>query len=976
MLVQVRQALVASQYGSYKTGFTLHATRKHWLPLLPNANGYLGLRRYATQGHSRPLILGIRREDKNRWERRVALIPSDIQALVQETEAKVLVQPSRQRIYPDQAFREVGATVQEDLSEADVIFGIKEIPPQLLLPEKTYIFFSHTHKGQPYNQPTLQTVLDKRVRLIDYELITDDQGHRTVLFGQHAGWAGAVDSLHGLGQRLLAKGFHTPLLYTGMAHTYRDMSAIRTALQAMGEAIQRDGLPRELGPLTFVVAGSGNVSKGVWDILSMLPHRVVSASELPRLTQQPDFDNHIIYLVQLRPEDYLVHKHGGEVTRQAYHQYPQDFLSLFDVKIAPYTSVLVNATFWDGRQPRLLTKAHLRTLQANASLQYRMLSIAEIGCEIGGPLEFMSHFSSIDHPFYYVDAVQEKEHRDDAGPGVQILGVENLPAELPLDSSHHFSQALMPLIPDIIQGRFDTPTLHRATIAAEGALLPPHQHLAEGLKQLSQQTGAGIRVTSLEPKRVLLVGSGMVARPLVEYLTRQPDFQVTVASNHLLEAEHLVKNKPNARSTLLDVEDDAKVSQLIQNADVAVSLVPAPLHPRLARHCITHGKHMVTASYISPEMKSLDKAAQEAQVVIMNEIGLDPGIDHLTAMKVIHEAQNRGGQVTSFISWCGGLPAPEASSNPLGYKFSWSPRGVLTAGANPALFKMNHRTFTVPGERLMASAFPDVPLYPGFSLEGLPNRDSLKYIDTYGLGSADAMETMFRGTLRFKGYAEVMGGLAQLGLLSLEPLPKEQFTNWSAFLDYILTDHRGESLGLGAREKIIGERLGYPVTHPLVQRVMAALQWLGMMSGSNDTANTLTVPTALDGLSAILQHQMQYSAGERDMTILYHEFVVRYPQVGQRVQQEVCTSSMVAYGTPGGDTSMAKTVGLPCAMATELLLRDRLSHLTGVRAPIYPEVYNPILESLSNEGIVVKETLQRGGTSMSKQLLWRGGSLQ
>ncbi|KAJ1649715.1 hypothetical protein IWQ61_009285 [Dispira simplex] len=975
MLVQVRQAL-ASPNGCRETAFTLFANRTHWLSQLPKTNGYLGLRRYTTHGQSGPLTLGIRREDKNRWERRVALIPSDIQTLIQETKARVLVQPSQQRIYPDQAFREVGAIVQEDLGAADVIFGIKEIPPQLLLPDKTYILFSHTHKGQTYNQPTLQTVLNKRIRLIDYELITDDQGKRTVLFGRQAGWAGAVDSLHGLGQRLLAKGFHTPLLYTGMAHTYRDMAAVRTALQAMGEVIQRDGLPRELGPMTFVIAGSGNVSKGVWDILSLLPHRVVSASELSRLTQQSNFDNHVIYLTQLRPEDYLVHKHGGEVTRQAYHQHPQGFLSLFDIKIAPYTSVLVNATFWDGRQPRLLTKAHLRTLQANASLRYRMLSIAEIGCEINGPLEFMSHFSTIDHPFYYVDAVQGKEHQDDTRPGVQILGVENLPAELPLDSSRHFSGALMPLIPDIIQGRFDVPTLHRATIAANGVLLGPHQHLAEGLKQLTQQTGAGIRVTTLEPKQVLLIGSGMVARPLVEYLTRQPDFQVTVASNHLLEADHLVKDKANARSTFLNVEDEAKVSQLIQNMDVTVSLVPAPLHPRLAKHCISHGKHMVTASYISPEMKTLDKAAREAQVVIMNEIGLDPGIDHLTAMKVIHDAQNRGGQVTSFISWCGGLPAPEVSSNPLGYKFSWSPRGVLTAGTNPALFKMNHRTFTMPGERLMASVFPDVPLYPGFALEGLPNRDSLKYIDTYGLGSADTMETMFRGTLRFKGYAELMGGLAQLGLLSLEPLPKEQFINWTTFLDYILTDHRGESLGIVAREAIIGERLGHPVTHPLVQRVMAALQWLGMVPGFGDTSNALTTLTALDGLSAILQHRMQYIAGERDMTILHHEFVVRYPQVGHQGQQEVCTSSLVAYGTPWGDTSMAKTVGLPCAMATELLLRGRLSHLTGVRAPIYPEVYNPILESLSNEGLVVKETLQRGGTSMSKRLLWRGGSLQ
>ncbi|KAJ1915090.1 hypothetical protein IWQ60_008570 [Tieghemiomyces parasiticus] len=956
-----------------------------------------------------PRVIGIRREDKNRWERRVALIPDDVSKLIRETGVRVLVQPSNNRIFPNAAFEKAGATVQEDLSEADVILGIKEIPRDLLLPNKTYVLFSHTHKGQPYNQPTLQAVLDRHIRLIDYELITDPTTHRrTVLFGRQAGLAGAIDCLHGLGRRLLALGYHTPFLFTGMAHNYPGLTSARRALtEEIAHLITRDGLPADLGPLTFTVAGSGHVAKGALEILELLPHRFVTAAELGHLVSQKRVSHRHIYIVKLRPEDYLVAKDGAKFSKERYYAKPEEFVSQFHDKIAPYTSVLVNGLYWTEKQPRLLTKQQLRHLQSDPQYRYRMLAVADIGCDIEGPLEFMSHFSSIDEPFYYYDAVRDREHVNESEPGVQILGVENLPAELPLESSRFFSHSLMPLMPELIRGNYDHTILRNATIAADGQLLARHSHLAAGLKRLNTgtpppaaattTTSKPARVTSNEVRRVLLAGSGMVAKPLVEYLTRSGRFEVTVASNNTAEAASLAQQLPRTQSAPLDVADETKLAALVAQADAVVSLVPAPLHPRLARVCIAHGKPLVTASYISPEMRALDADARRAGVLILNEIGLDPGIDHLTAMQVIDEARHRGGRVTSFISWCGGLPAPEASGggNPLGYKFSWSPRGVLTAGQNPARFKMNGRQHQVAGSRLMAARFPHIPLYPGFALEGLANRDSMQYVDTYGLGPAAGMRTMFRGTLRYQGYAELMHALTGIGLLNAEPSSAGRFDQWPEVLDHLLggvdTAARTAAAGMSdaTRMRHLAQKLHLSVTHPTVQRVHRALLWLGLwrhptnltLSSSHQTSPLPNpqFPTTLDGFSTLLQAKMQYAPGERDMSLLFHEFIVEFPdddgQGGQPPRRERHTSSLVVYGTPNGDTSMAKTVGLPAAMATELILEGKLADMHGVHAPIYPQVYNPILARLAGEGIRVVESIEPNGVSMSETLAWNGGQL-
>ena len=269
-------------------------------------------------------------------------------------------------------------------------------------------------------------------------------------------------------------------------------------------------------------------------------------------------------------------------------------------------------------------------------------------------------------------------------------------------------------------------------------------------------------------KKVLVLGAGLVCRPLVRYLLEQCGFQVTVASRTVSKADALVGGHPSGRTVALLTEDLGKLEALVRDHDLAISLLPAPQHPLVAELCVRHKKHMVTTSYISPKMKTFDGPARDAGVTLLNEIGVDPGIDHMSAMRIIHDVEKRGGTVVSFRSYCGGLPAPEANDNPWGYKFSWSPRGVCTAGKNAAKWLENSKIKEIPGPELFLNDHP-VPVegVPGHAeLEGYPNRDSLSYIDVYGLTN---METMFRGTLRYPGWSACLKKIVDIGFLDESP---------------------------------------------------------------------------------------------------------------------------------------------------------------------------------------------------------------
>ena len=638
------------------------------------------------------LSIGIRREAKNRWERRVSLIPEHVERLTKDLGIKVFIQSSTKRVIPDEKYEQAGAVVHEDLSIADVIVGVKEVPISQLIPGKTYLFFSHTHKGQLYNMQMLQSILDRKIRLIDYELMTNEHGRRLVQFSKFAGYAGMIDGLHALGHRLLALGYGSPFLAIGMSHMYRALADARLDVTRTGQVIQDDGLPNSLGPLTFVFTGDGNVSRGAKYVFKSLPVEWVSADELAALSDSTSFDNHKVYGCQVNPEDYLIHKEGSKFNNNEYRAHPERYESIFHEKIAPYARMIINGIFWTDKYPRFMTKD--QTYQLTKENRLKLLTLTDISCDINGSFEFMGHASTIDSPYYMYDPLTKAMHNNLELPGIQIMSIDNLPTEMPLEASEYFSEALIPFVTELVKGNTTHPVLERASITTStGTLVAKHQEtLSKALQKHAKSfqpepMQRNVKVTG--PKRVLLLGSGYVAAPLVDYLLQLPDTHVTIASNAFDEANKLANGRKSTTVVHLDVSDTEKVSNLVLKHDVVVSFIPASLHTTIAKLCIRHKKHMVTASYVSPEMQKLDGEAKQAGITIMNEVGLDPGIDHLTACEVFGQVRASGGKVTSFVSWCGGLPAPEVSNNPLGYKFSWSPKGVLLAAKNSALYKMN-----------------------------------------------------------------------------------------------------------------------------------------------------------------------------------------------------------------------------------------------------------------------------------------------
>ena len=437
-------------------------------------------------------------------------------------------------------------------------------------------------------------------------------------------------------------------------------------------------------------------------------------------------------------------------------------------------------------------------------------------------------------------------------------------------------------------------------------------------------------------KKVLVLGAGMVAGAHVRYLLGLPDVQVTVASRTLRKAEEIVGGHPQGEARQVDLADEGSIEGFIRECDVAVSLLPFVYHPVVAALCVEYGKHMVTTSYVKEPMGALNAAATEAGVILLNEMGVDPGVDHMTAMRVVNKVRAQGGAVTSFRSWCGGLPAPEANTNPFGYKFSWSPRGVLLAGKNPALYREDGNEVSVTGEALFDSRWTVPVEVEGtvIDFEGYPNRDSLPYMQTYGLTDAN---TMFRGTLRYAGWCEVMNGVKELGLLREDDWEGLEGMTYRQFMARLLG-----SAGADVKAEAAA-KLGLGVGAPVIRD----LAWLGLFG---DEAVAVVRGAPVDVLTARMLEKMSYGPGERDMLVLQHQFLAEYPDRRQHI-----VSTMIDFGIPGGDTSMSRTVGLPAAIGVRLILQGAIT-LTGVQVPVVPEIYEPVLDELEAMGIHFTET--------------------
>ncbi len=436
-------------------------------------------------------------------------------------------------------------------------------------------------------------------------------------------------------------------------------------------------------------------------------------------------------------------------------------------------------------------------------------------------------------------------------------------------------------------------------------------------------------------KTVLVLGAGFVAKPLVRYLLDH-GHRVRVADLILEKAEEIVAGHANGEALAWNSDDQDRLAELAGAADLVVSLLPAGFHTAVAKHCVKLGKNMVTTSYVSPGMQALAEAARNAGVTVLNECGLDPGIDHMTATRVIHDVGSKGGRVVSFRSYCGGIPAPEANSNPFGYKFSWNPKGVLTAGTSDARYLKNDEEINVPGRELFAHHW--TLKVPGYGdLEAYPNRDSNAYLKLYGL---DHARTMFRGTLRHPGWCEKLKAIVDLGYLDTQVQDWHGKTYADLGWKLLGTPANGDLRAAFAARLEIGED----------SPTLDGFDWLGLFS---DSPLPIQRGAVIDLLTATMADMMNYLDDERDMVVLYHDFTAEY----DGGKQERITSTIIAYGVPGQDSAMSRTVGLPAAVAARSILEGRFAQ-PGVLIPTVPALYNPVLDELETLDIKCLEATQ------------------
>jgi saccharopine dehydrogenase-like NADP-dependent oxidoreductase len=372
---------------------------------------------------------------------------------------------------------------------------------------------------------------------------------------------------------------------------------------------------------------------------------------------------------------------------------------------------------------------------------------------------------------------------------------------------------------------------------------------------------------------------------------------------------------------------------MIAEHDLTVSLLPYLHHVMVAKKCIHLRKNMVTTSYVKPEMQALDAEAKQAGIIILNELGLDPGIDHMSAMRIIDHIHGKGGKVEEFYSFCGALVAPEVEENPFHYKFTWAPKGVVMAGNNDGKFLKNGEEKYIPTENLFRNPlkvnFPKIGL-----LDVYPNRDSLPYKELYGIPEA---KTIMRGTFRYEGWCEIIDALKVLKLLSYDKINLEGLT-YAGFM----AKQIGEASTTGIREKV-ATKLGLkPDARPLV-----AMAWLGLFS--NVPLNRKE-DSPFEIVSDLMIAKMMIQPEERDMVVMQHTFLASYPEG----KKEVIKSRMLDFGTLKTDTSVARTVALPAACGVEMILHGKIQ-AKGVHIPVIPAIYNPILDQLETMHIKMVE---------------------
>ncbi len=431
--------------------------------------------------------IGIRHEDKYVMERRVALIPEHVKQLV-EKGIEVHVERSAKRIFKDEEFASAGAILVDKLTEPDLILGVKEMPMDFFQHQKTYIFFSHTIKGQSYNMPLLKRMMEKEVNLIDYEKVTNEKGQRLIFFGRFAGLAGMINSLWSAGQRYRELGIETPFLLLQQTHHYNSLEEAKEAVAAVGEKIKSDGLPEQLSPFVVGITGYGNVSKGAQEILALLPVEEVSPAGLTTLGEQNNLSNKVIYQVVFKEEDLSKPLEAGKAFNlQEYYNHPQRFEGQFEQYI-PHLSILMNCMYWDDRYPRIVTKKYLEELFKSG--RPKLTVIGDVTCDPDGSVEITHKGTEIEDPVFVYNPYTREPVMGFKGEGILVMAVDILPSELPREASGAFSNALVNYIPDIAAADYNLnfenlnvpAPFKRAMILHRGKLTPDFEYLNEYVK--------------------------------------------------------------------------------------------------------------------------------------------------------------------------------------------------------------------------------------------------------------------------------------------------------------------------------------------------------------------------------------------------------------------------------------------------------------------------------------------------------------
>lgn len=440
-------------------------------------------------------------------------------------------------------------------------------------------------------------------------------------------------------------------------------------------------------------------------------------------------------------------------------------------------------------------------------------------------------------------------------------------------------------------------------------------------------------------RNILIIGAGRSASSLIKYLLDKSDAEdlfLTIGDVDIKAAKILINNHPNTKAVVLDVFNEKQRREFVENADIVVSMLPARYHIEVAKDCLEFGKNMVTASYISDEMQSLDSKVKSKGLVFMNEIGVDPGIDHMSAMQVIDRIREKGGKMLLFESFTGGLIAPESDTNLWNYKFTWNPRNVVVAGQGGAAeFIQEGKYKYIPYHKLFRrTEFLNIKGYGRF--EGYANRNSLKYREVYGL---EDILTLYRGTIRKVGFSKAWNMFVQLGmtddsyrLQDTEEMSYREFVN--LFLPYSPTD----SVELKMRHNLNIDHDDVMWDKLVELDIFNPKKKLGIKNA-----------TPAECLQKILMDKWMLEPSDKDMIVMYHKFGYELNDDTYQID-----SHMVIKGDDQTFTAMAKTVGLPVAIATLKILNGEIA-THGVQLPITKEVYEPILKELEDHGIIFKE---------------------